>query len=101
MKYCKSHAGIQRVSGTLHRGTVCIGCQLLILEGAGSAVAADRNILANDLAFLPLVVSRKDLGDADLRRALVTQDGCVVRTALHRLLAKEVHLVHLSLWLVI
>ena len=44
---------------------------LPVLEAAGGAVAPNRNVLADDLALLPFVVARKDLGDAQLGRTLL------------------------------
>ena len=45
-----------------------------IFEVTGCAVAANGDIFADDLAFAPFVVGREDLGDADLRRTLLSID---------------------------
>jgi hypothetical protein len=52
---------------------VC-GVRVLVVEGAGCAVAADADVLANDLALPPFVVRREDLGDAYLRWTFVARD---------------------------
>lgn len=63
-----------------------------IFKGAGCTVTADGYVFADDLALFPLVVRGEDLGDADLRRALLAGDGVVIHLGFGWLLAEEVHL---------
>lgn len=50
---------------------------ILVLEGAGRAVAADGHVPPEDLALPPFVVLGEDFGDGESRRPAVL--GLVVR----------------------
>ena len=41
------------------------------MEGAGCTITSDRDVLADDLALLPFVIARKDLGDGKVWRTLL------------------------------
>ena len=77
-------------SDSLRAGRLYLPTRVPIFKEAGSGVAADGDILANNLALSPLMVTGDDLSDCDLGRALVLASG---RTRFF--LAKELHLLHL------